>query len=330
MILLYVVKKLLCFGRDKMVSVIIPVYNVEKYIRECVDSVIKQTYRDIEIILVDDGSTDSSGILCDEYAKNDLRIKVIHKQNGGLSSARNAGIEIATGDYLTFVDSDDYIALDMLEQLMYAIEHFDADFVACGITSSVDKLDKNMMKDVLLYTKGETLKFILKEKKIVTSACGKLYSKELFERIRYPYGMLYEDFGTTYKLVDISKRIVFVDVKKYYYRCNFGSITKSKFSDKHLDYYKISEELYTFIDNKYPQLVKYVRNHSVRMSIAFMRRISILSFEDKNIVDFLVKDIRDSFVRYLFSGYAVLSKIYGLLICISPQLALKIFKKKRK
>lgn len=311
-----------------MITVIIPVYNVEKYLKECVESVLNQTYKDLEIILIDDGSNDGSGEICDEYAKIDERIKVIHKENAGLSSARNAGIEIAHGEYYTFIDSDDYIADDMAEQLLYALESTNADISVCGMTSNEYNIENGIAVKNICYTKQKTLKLILTEK-METTACGKLYRRELFEHIRYPEGKIYEDLGTTYKLVEASSEIAYTAAKKYYYRTNPESITKVNFTNKNLDYFDIAEELQTYIKEHYPQYMKYAKNHSVRISISFMRKISICGFNDEKTIDFLVSNIRKNIFGYLFGGYSIFSKMYGVWICINTKSALRFFNKKR-
>ena len=173
-----------------MVSVIIPIYNVEKYLAECIESVINQTFSDLEIILVNDGSTDNCREICENYKRKDNRIKLIHKSNGGPSSARNAGIDIAKGDYFTFIDSDDYIMPDMIEQLIYVSQSTDADISICCKSDYKDESDKGINKDIEILTKEETLKCILTEKKILTSPCGKLYKRNLFNKVRYPDGKI--------------------------------------------------------------------------------------------------------------------------------------------
>lgn len=308
-----------------MVSVIIPVYKVEDYLCECVDSVINQTYKDLEIILVDDGSPDRCPTLCDEYALKDSRVKVIHKENGGQSSARNAGIDIAAGEYFVFIDSDDVISPTMIEQLLFATEQYNADMSVCEMTRASDGLDIGINRNAEIYASHQVLKYILTEKKITTSPGAKLYKRELFEGVRYQEGKIYEDFGTTYKLVDKSRKIAFVNTHQYYYRCNAESTTQAAFSNKHLDYYFIAKEMQEFIELKYPKYKQLLVNHGVRISISFMRKISICGFDDAETVAFLTKHIRTGIVRYMFSGYSVFSKLYGLIICVSPKLALKIF-----
>ncbi len=310
------------------ISVIIPVYKVEKYLDECVRSVLNQTYKNLEIILVDDGSPDACPQMCDEYAKTDDRVIVIHKKNGGLSSARNSGISIATGDYLFFLDSDDYISNDLMETLVHVSLNNNAEIVACRFTSETENLNHSAQFETYIYSSKKALKNILKEKSLTTSAWGKLYKSELFENIRYPEGKIYEDLGTVYKILDLVEKVVLVDSRKYYYRCNPESITQVAVSRKQLDYYDIISELKEYIKEKYPKFLRLVIHHEVRNSIAFLRRISISGMENKELVDFLVRKVRKNIFRYQFSCYSPFSKLYGLLISISPKLALKVFKNK--
>lgn len=310
-----------------MVSVIIPVYNVAQYFPECIESVIAQTYKDIEIILVDDGSTDNSGIICDEYAKKDNRIKVIHKPNGGLSSARNAGIDICTGEYITFIDSDDYIAGDMIEQLYIALYNTQSDISICNFKSKLP-LDKDYNLKIKTYSPKNAIKEILLEGNFCTSAWAKLYKTKLFSTVRYPEGLIYEDYATTYKLFDIASGIAHINTAKYYYRYNPESITKANFKNNQLDYFTVSDKLISFLENKYPEYRKYAVAHAVRNAIAFMRKISACGFDDEKTINFLVNKIKPHIFGYCFSRYSIFSKMYGILICLSPKRALKIFKKK--
>ncbi|EGO6689884.1 glycosyltransferase, partial [Enterococcus faecalis] len=161
------------------ISIIVPVYNVEKYLEKCVRSILAQTFTDFELILVDDGSPDSSGAMCDQFAEQDQRVKVIHKENGGLSDARNAGIEIATGEYLGFVDSDDYIADDMYELLYTNIVKEDADLSICGIYDVYEgKEPVEKQQQYIVLDKVAAMKMILEAKVVSVHAVNKLYKKE--------------------------------------------------------------------------------------------------------------------------------------------------------
>ncbi|BDP63405.1 hypothetical protein EfmJHP80_09010 [Enterococcus faecium] len=171
-----------------------PVYNVEKYLKKCVDSILGQTFTDFELLLIDDGSTDNSGSICDELAKTDNRIKVIHKENGGLSDARNIGIEVAKGDFIGFIDSDDYIDEDMYAFLYNNILKYDAELSMCGIYDvHKNKEIKKLTPFSQLVTKSEAIELVLDGKLVVANAVSKLYKKELFENVRYPKGKIAED-----------------------------------------------------------------------------------------------------------------------------------------
>ena len=210
--------------KSPLISVIIAVYNIEAYIEKCVDSLTHQTYSHLEIILVDDGSKDSSGKKCDELAKKDPRIKVIHRENGGLSAARNSGIAIATGDYLAFVDGDDWIDQDMYELMLSAALQFDAELVACRYRCIyVDEIIDRTTNRMLLFEGTEMLKAYLEEDEscvIQHAAWNKLYKKSLLGEERFPEGKLYEDVVFSAKMIGSICNGVYLDCAKYNYVIN--------------------------------------------------------------------------------------------------------------
>ena len=221
---------------DDLITVIVPIYNVEPYLRKCVDSILNQTYKNIEIILVDDGSTDSCGKICDSYADKDKRITVIHKENGGLSDARNAGIEIIKGKYVTFIDSDDWIEPTYVEQLYKILVENDADLSVCDLyyIDSKNHLYNSPATDgkVFIWNREEALLKLLSDNKMGTSAWGKLYKTKYFkeEGIRYPKGKLYEDIPVTYEILLEADRIVYGNYALYNYFVRPQSISSSSFS----------------------------------------------------------------------------------------------------
>ncbi|GFI42006.1 glycosyltransferase family 2 protein [Thomasclavelia cocleata] len=228
------------------ISVIVPVYNVEKYLNCCIESIINQTYQNIEIILVDDGSTDKSGYICDNYAKKDNRIKVIHKTNGGLSSARNYGIDKANGKYITFIDSDDYISKHYCQILLETLMKYDAD-ISIGNYKRVneniqDDLDISDYNIDTLTGKEACFKLYTKQMVQFTTAWGKLYKSSFFEKYRYPIGKIHEDEYVTYKMLFESKKVVALDEQIYFYRVNMDGIMLSKFSLKRFDIMQAFEE----------------------------------------------------------------------------------------
>ena len=234
--------------KDILISIIVPIYNVEKYLCKCIDSLINQSEKRIEIILVDDGSSDNCGAICDSYEKKDNRIKVIHKENGGLSSARNAGLDIAKGEYIGFVDSDDWIEIDMYKILFDFAIKYDADIVYSNFKKVYSENEVHNIVDsnkVYVFERNEALNNIYTELGIHTVVSwNKLYKRSLFNKIRFPDGHIHEDVYTTHKLLNISNKVVYIDKTLYYYRQNESSITNSSFSEKNLDYlYALHERL---------------------------------------------------------------------------------------
>ena len=241
---------------ESLISIIVPVYNVELYINKCIESIINQTYNNIEIILVDDGSTDSSGKICDEYKEKDRRIKVIHKENGGLSDARNAGISAASGKYITFIDSDDYVDEDYVEILHDLIIKYNVKMSICSHKVIYDTgkiIDKQDLKEEC-YNKEEVYKKILYDNGIDLSAWAKLYEVSLFNNVKFPKERLYEDAATTYLLIDQCDKISVNSISKYNYVIRRNSITNDKFSIRKMDLIISTKEMTDYIKQKYPSL----------------------------------------------------------------------------
>ena len=243
----------------RKVSVIIPVYKVEKYLKRCLESVVNQTYKNIEIILVNDGSPDKCGEICDAYARIDSRIKVIHKENGGLSSARNAALDIVSGEYIMFVDSDDWISEDSLEQLY---EYIDADYDIINFKFSFVKEDSKELVEMHNDIKdGYECDLITYIDKLFTGELNffiwnKLYKKNLFDEVRFPEGRNYEDLATIYKLYFNAKSIIVTDYTLYYYLLgNSNSITSNSTVKNMTDYLLNTKEIYE-VNKNYLQINK--------------------------------------------------------------------------
>lgn len=241
-----------------LISIVVPIYNVEQYLEKCINSIINQTYKNLEIILINDGSTDSSSTIIDKYKLIDSRIKVIHKENGGLSDARNRGIEIAAGKYITFIDSDDYVELDYVEYLYNLIIRYSTNISFCKYDLIFDNDKKikdekhNINKDGK-YSKIFALKDILYSKNFEFSACAKMFLTEHFKDIKFPKGKLYEDNDTIYKLIDKNEDIALGFEKKYNYVMRNDSITKKNFDEKHLYLITAVDNMCSFL-SKYPEL----------------------------------------------------------------------------
>lgn len=250
-----------------LISIIIPVYKVEKYLEKCIQSVINQTYENLQIILVDDGSPDNCGKICDEYAKKDHRIEVIHKSNGGLSDARNKGLEIAKGEYIGFVDSDDYIESDMYEVLYNLLKQYNVDVSICNFyTVSQGKIAiKNADNGIKEYNRIEILKEILLDNNIQSYAWNKLYKKELFNEIKYPVGKKYEDIGTTFYLLEKCNKVVVTGKPEYYYINRQDSIVNNVTETTIIDYIELIMQRYDYIEENIKELSSYNKDYLKRI-----------------------------------------------------------------
>lgn len=262
---------------EELITIIVPVYKVEDYLDKCVNSLLNQTYKNLEIILVDDGSPDRCGEMCDEYAKIDNRVKVIHKENGGLSDARNAGIEVANGQYLAFLDSDDWVHEEFVEKLYRLIKETESNLAICNfvktsgedITPDFSDVEIHELSNIEALEKlaGEFyLQFVV--------AWGKLYHKDLFDLVRYPVGKVHEDEYVAHKILYKTNKVVYTTEQLVYYRQRQDSITGSGYKIKNridalealmerADFYgdigldKARDEIYKGVFFIYKQIIEY-------------------------------------------------------------------------
>ena len=257
-----------------LISVVVPVYNVEEYLNRCVDSILNQTFTDFELILVDDGSPDNCGKICDEYAEKDNRVRVIHKPNGGLSDARNAGIEWALknsdSEWITFIDSDDWVHPQYLELLLKAACDSGTSISICSYVST----DKQTNDTKIFDSKFEihnTEKFYIEKNVNAVVAWGKLYKKKDFTEIRYPVGKIHEDEFTTHKILFKYDNVAFVNEELYYYFTNPEGIMNSKWSPKRIDVLEAFEEKIDFFAKK--QLIN-LKENDIRVYVGLIARQS--------------------------------------------------------
>lgn len=244
---------------NPLISVIVPVYNVEKYLTKCVDSITNQTYKNLEIILVDDGSPDNCPILCDNFAKTDKRIKVIHKKNGGLSDARNVGIENATGEYITFVDSDDYLNNNLIKLLYDNMIQTNSNISICSFQEvrENDNLDISAKQDAELEVFSDSSimdQLYSKHHVEFVTAWGKLYKKDIFKHVKYPIGKINEDEFVCHHILSLCNKVCYTDAKCYYYLQRENSIMHQKYSKKNLDVFEAFYDRFVFFKEKYPNL----------------------------------------------------------------------------
>lgn len=269
---------------EELISVVVPIYGVEKYLASCVESICRQTYHNLEILLIDDGSPDRSGEIADELAKKDTRIHVIHKENGGLSDARNAGIDAATGEYITFVDSDDTIHPDMLKNLFAVLHQEKSDIACCRYVEHYED-EEILLRDIVL-DPVQTLDSTQALKRLFVAAsaqevvaCCKLYRKTLFSAdIRFPKGKLHEDNFTTYRLYARASKISFLEQEMYFYLQRKGSIT-GQFKLKRLEALEAAQAALRYVKENGLPLIREVEYYLLRTNLSLIEQMILEGLE---------------------------------------------------
>ncbi len=306
---------------DKKVSIIVPIYNVENYVLKCINTLVNQTYKNIEIILVNDGSTDKSYELAKEAAKNDNRIKLFSKENGGVSDARNYGIKKATGEYLTLVDSDDTLDLTAISKMVEIIKKYDADMIMGEklCYTAEDKIQKSTHKIYdTLFNSEEALKYMLSNNTIFVT--GNLYKTELFNDIEFPFRKKYEDVATAYKLVYKAKKIAYTNEEMYYYLCGRDGATTSVFSEENLiDNLDAHFAQYKFISKNYPNIQQYAAKTFIRMYTSAHEKMRLNNYRELfesskvlgmyNDFKFAIESVDSSFIKSQLEPYRLVSAL---------------------
>lgn len=307
---------------NPIISIIIPVYNVEKYLCKCIDSILGQTYKELEIILVDDGSTDNSGVICDKYEKKDNRIKVIHKKNGGLSDARNCGLDNAIGEYIAFLDSDDWVDFKYIEILYENLRDYNADISICNFRRVHDEKELlNNHNNIILYNNIEALQQIYTNKSVqAIVAWNKLYKKSIFKKNRFPKGKIHEDEYLIPILLYETKRVVYTDKELVYYRQTPNSIMNSKFKLENLDYlYAIEHRNKFFLNNNLSDIYTRGVNLYAEQIVRFYYLINKSKLAEKKL---LLSKLRGKLIE-IKNNYMLSNKIH--LFIVSPNLYNLIF-----
>ncbi len=309
-----------------LISVIVPVYKVEQYLERCVTSIINQTYKNLEIILVDDGSPDRCGEMCDEFAKRDSRIRVFHKKNGGQSSARNLGLDNMRGEFVGFVDSDDWIETNMYEHLYKLITEKNAQISVCGLQCDYsngktvyfnDQYPMN--KDIEIFSKFDALRELTISKKITNSPCDKLFSKCIFENIRMSEGTVYEDFEIMPSCMEKAEIIVYNPLPLYHYIMTEESTTRGTVSIKRFIEADISRNIIEHYKSNYPDLYYYALARHIEICLKIIQDSSNLD-ELKNKRQELIKEIKGKHFKKAFKLLSKKNKIKYLLFCINVSL----------
>ena len=313
---------------EEKISIIVPVYNVEAYLERCVESILKQTYTNLEILLVNDGSTDKSGEICDKLALRDHRIRVIHKENGGLSDARNRGIDEASSNLIGFIDSDDYIDEDMYETLYRQMVASKADLSMCGHYDVYHQIPEKQVAEIKTWElmPEEAIKMVMEAKILSVTAVNKLYKKALFEQLRFRIGKIAEDAFIMVDLIHQCSKIVATNEKKYYYVHRENSITTQKFSLKFLNVIEAYEQNAKMISENYPDLYDVA---IMRLNWAYFYVLDRLlvdnDFKDKVLEDRLISYLKKNKRSILMdSRFTRARKMSFLVLCLSRKLYLKI------
>lgn len=277
------------------ISIIIPIYNSMPYLEACIESVKSQTYKNIEIILVDDGSTDESYQYCDMVAKSDSRVLVIHKKNGGLSSARNAGIKIASGKYITFLDSDDYLSTDFVKKTLKLCQNNDAEIAILNmkyiVENEAEEINDEVNHKQLIFDSENAIKESLIQKRYTCSAPGKIYQKDLFKEIEFPEGNLSEDLAICHVVLDEANRIVYSYEYGYYYRQHAESIMHV-FNERRMDALKWALEIEDFCLDRYPDLSHIAKARTFNVSVHLLLDLLKDQKEHRKIKNILWKQIK--------------------------------------
>lgn len=316
-----------------MISVIVPVYNVEKYLERCVKSIAAQTYKDLEILLIDDGSTDKSGKMCDDFQQTDSRIKAFHKQNGGLSDARNYGIEHSAGEFISFVDSDDYIDEKMLETLHRLITENDADLAVCSAMDVFEGKEVTQVKEIKEFNlnKVESYKYMLRGDGI-PSACNKLYKRQTVGNVRFPVGKLYEDGFFTPQILKRVEKTAVTSKPMYYYFRRADSITTKPFRKGDLDVIEAYDKCVKQVKELCPEALPYAE---FRYRNAYFNVLDKMLMRDdcKEIPEYkqVIKYLKKHTVQIVKDpGFGKMRKIAAVALKFSVPLYKKILLTKQK
>lgn len=308
------------------ISIIVPVYNMEKYLEECLNSLIAQSLKEIEIILVNDGSTDASLDICDKFSYMDARIKVYSKENGGLSDARNYGLRYSTAEYVGFIDADDYIDCDFYEKLYYGM-------IENAVDISIAQIKKTDDIGEILFVAGykdkgkigniEIMKSMLTAKGVSNSVCNKLFKKSLFSIDPFPIGKLYEDEYVTYKIVDKCNYIYFTNEVSYYYRTNQSSITHAKFSKKEIHRIEASLIRIEYLKHRHTELLDDAKRYLMYDCLTAISKMDKYELEYNKLI---LSNVRKNLLVYLKGRSSIGAKIFAIITAISPKLSIFMYK----
>lgn len=306
---------------DNLISIIVPIYKVEPYLRQCVDSIINQTYKNLEIILVDDGSPDGCPQICDDYAAKDTRVKVIHKENGGLSSARNAGLDIAKGDYIAFVDSDDWVEKEMYEHLMSLVIKYNVDVATCAVNSVVGTKNtkcKPVEQTENVYKSNDLFdKLFIDAYNVKSEVWNKVYSRQIIGDLRFKVGQIYEDLYFDRILFSKNCLVAVSNYPLYNYRVNREGSTNSFFKNNRFAIFdELDDYIAMFQQQRRNELVELYESYAAEFAVTFYHQASNLNTSKE-----MKKEIINYFKRYYNTSNKNILKIKKCkMFAFSPKL----------
>ncbi len=314
-----------------MISVIVPAYQVEKDIERCLRSIINQTYKNLEILVIDDGSKDSSGDIADKYAAVDSRIKVIHKKNQGLPQARKTGVENATGDYIGFVDADDWIEPDMYQCLMDNILKNNSDIASIGFFMDYGNHSDNIdfpLKSGDVLTPEQAISFIHKRSEVMTYAWNKLYKKEVFYKVNFPKGnIIGEDYSIVLQAVLHSKKISVCSGCKYHYIQAATTMSKGGFNEERIVSYNMYMSYRKKLVAQFPALKKEIINYGMIEEMAIIVSMGKNQKYDQKLIRKIVVDIRQNLDKIIFCSYvSMVFKLSAVMTAINYKILIKMYK----
>lgn len=314
----------------ELISIIVPAYNVEKYVKTCIDSILRQSYTNFELLLIDDGSTDSTPALCDAYAQQDTRIKCFHKPNGGLSDARNYGLERMTGNYVTFIDSDDYVSdsyIECLVNMLYADSEIQIAMLPGQMLRESDSPAVYTDNGIQIISSTEAMKKMMLRQDITHTSWGKLFSANLWNDIRFPVGQNYEDYATTYHVFIHAKKVAYCSNRLYYYLQHSDSIMHQTCSVKTLSVLDVSDAVTDFILKKCPECQ--IEARALQTAVYLKNMQAILNTGLDSYLDYqrrIVNKVKKN-AKYLLSAKQVArnDKIKIFLLMINKSIFLKVY-----
>ena len=308
---------------EGLVTVIVPVYKTEKYLKKCIDSILRQTYTELQILLIDDGSPDKCGMICDTYKEMDPRVEVIHKENGGLASVRNVGLKASRGEWLAWIDSDDWVEDDMIEYLLRGVLTYHADIAVCG---RYDVFQKNKYyfgpEEIQALTPEMALRALLdpNRRDIENYVCDKLWKRSLFEGITFPEGKTFEDFAVTFRLFEKANSIICLPDAKYYYVQRSGSIMQDVSIRNTLNRYDAAKVRYDGMIDNWPQFEKMLADRCIRMAVKVWTSYKHSPKQEKLLARQQLREISRFLTPYIKAGASpdILGRADKLIVKLVP------------